>query len=569
MKKLNVLLSAVLLASSGMAAAGVLTVGTATGAAGTSIGPVSISFAGDGSTVGFQNDISYNEALLGQPTLTAQNSASCTRPSAGVIRVIKLDLGLTPLPGASTNYCDASFPVPGGTAAAVYPLTAANFATPPNGCSDAGGGTVVCTSVDGSVTVTGGGGPTTPPTIAYAPTTGTTINYAANGTAAPIVATPSGGSGAGAAATTTVGACTISGGGAAFPTTNIAQLSFIGATVTAQNINLPACVPQAGAATNATLTCPETQGVGAAVNRVWPLVCPQAAVAAVPPTLTYTPGTGSTTNVASAANFDIAVGCPTDGAACNGSGAGLAATSRLVSVAATYTGPPFSPLPFMSCSFVNEAGGNVASPLDFVATQADSGDVRCTCPVVTVAEPFTVTVVEQSPAGGASTNRQFNVVCGAGLTCGTITAAPASGTISLANGGAASTVSTVTLTGASAGVTQNVNCVQSNVSAGSTFTITGVPAALSSVTNSTTIAASCANSATTTGTATLTCTSTSNSPGCGLLSATYTLSCPGVNVPPPVTDFVPVPALNEQGRILLAALVLLLGLGVVGFRMRG
>ncbi|MEZ5470067.1 MAG: hypothetical protein R3F18_20710 [Lysobacterales bacterium] len=34
-------------------------------------------------------------------------------------------------------------------------------------------------------------------------------------------------------------------------------------------------------------------------------------------------------------------------------------------------------------------------------------------------------------------------------------------------------------------------------------------------------------------------------------------------------ESVPVPAINEQGRILLAALVLLLGLGVIGFRMRG
>ncbi|MBK9658208.1 MAG: hypothetical protein IPO66_23535 [Rhodanobacteraceae bacterium] len=234
MRKLNWLFGAFLLLGAGLANAGALAVGTAAGAPGTTIGPVAITFAGDGSTVGFQIDVAFNQTLLGVPVLSPQNASTCTNPSAGIIRVIKLDLSLTPLPGAATNYCNASFPVPGGTPAASYALTPANFATPPNGCSDAGGGTVACTSTPGSVVV---GAVNTPPTIAYNPTTGTTINYTTGGTATAIVATPSGGSGSGAAATTTVGACTISGGGAAFPTTNIAQLSFVGNTVTAQNIN--------------------------------------------------------------------------------------------------------------------------------------------------------------------------------------------------------------------------------------------------------------------------------------------------------------------------------------------
>ncbi len=102
--------------------------------------------------------------------------------------------------------------------------------------------------------------PTVPPNLAYNPTTGSTINYNAAGSASPIVVTPSGGSGFALGATTTLGACTISNGGAAFPTTNIAQLSFVGTTTTAQNLALPNCLPQAGLAVNATLSCPESRG---------------------------------------------------------------------------------------------------------------------------------------------------------------------------------------------------------------------------------------------------------------------------------------------------------------------
>jgi hypothetical protein len=412
----------------------------------------------------------------------------------------------------------------------------------------------------------------TPPTITYAPNFGTTINYSGAGTAAAIVATPSAGAGSGAAATTTVGACTISGGGAAFPTTNIAQLSFVGSTTTPQNLVLPNCVPQA-AAVNATLTCPETAGAGAAVNRVWTLNCPAAAPAGTPPTLTYAPAAGSSTNVAAGSNFQVDVGCPTDGAACNGSGTGNAATSRLQQLGAVYTGLA-SPAPTMSCNFVAEGGAVLGSPLDFVALGPDSGDIRCGCPINTTGlatETFAVSVTEISPVGGASNVRTFNVVCGAPPpACGTLNATPASGTISLANGGAASVVSTFSLTGAGIGVSNTVTCATSGVSAGTTFNVTTSPSPLTLTNNATgTVSASCTNSEQTTGTGTLTCSATSSQAGCTPPSFTFTLSCPGQSAPPPPGEYMPVPAMSEQGRILLAALVLLLGLGVVGFRMRG
>ncbi|MBK9656714.1 MAG: CSLREA domain-containing protein [Rhodanobacteraceae bacterium] len=115
-----------------------------------------------------------------------------------------------------------------------------------------------------------------PPALAFNPTAGSTINYATTGTAPPIAVTPSGGFGSGQPATTTLSECSITNGGAAFPTTTVAQLSFIGASTTAQNLNLPNCVRQS-TAVNATLNCVERRGVLTQVNRSWTLNCPAAA----------------------------------------------------------------------------------------------------------------------------------------------------------------------------------------------------------------------------------------------------------------------------------------------------
>ena len=554
-----------------------ISAGTASGPAGGATTPATIpvDFTRNPGTpvADFIVRVNFNLANLTVTNTAAANGGGCSYIGGNSFVTVIPPAGLSDI--QTNTYCNITFTInPAAPAPSAQALTL-SFA-PGGNCIDNNANTVVCALTDGVVNVTGGGGPPTGPSIAYNPAAGasagtggpvnftgvTTPGTTGNGS---IVATPSGGAAAG---TTTVGTFTLSGPDAAnFAVTSAATLTFTAGTNTPQNITMT-CTSGAAQRT-ANLQATETITNGATTQRFWQLVCPAGAVAAVPPTLTYSPAAGgAATNVASAGNFDIAVGCPTDGSPCNGSGTGLAATSRLVSVSAAYTGPPFSPTPSMTCNFLSEGGAVVAAPLDFVATQADAGDVRCTCPVALTAEPFTVTVVEQSPAGGASVNRTFNVVCGAGQTCGTIGATPGTGTVNLNNGGAPVTVSTVNFTGASNGVTQQVNCTQSGVSAGSTFTVTGVPATLSNANTSTTIAATCSNTATTTGTATLTCTSTANSPGCTTLNATYTLTCPGVNVPPPV-ESVPVPAINEQGRILLAALVLLLGLGVIGFRMRG
>jgi hypothetical protein len=531
---------------------------------------VAFQFAGDGVTQEAQLDLNYNNTVFTTvvPTVVVAGSVCAVNPTPPFIRIIPPSGAGNPLTSTATTYCSFAFTAAPAAPAANYDFTVRFIECDGPSCTRTGPFRI---TVTGAVV-------NTPPTIAYNPTTGSTITYSGAGVGAPIVATPSGGAGTGAAATTTVGACNITGGGAAFPTTSIAQLSFVGSTTTAQNIVLPNCAPQA-AQVDATLTCPETAGAGAAVNRTWTLRCPAAAVMAVPPTITYVPAINSTTNVPAGNATTINVGCPTDGANCTGSGSGLAATSRLENLRSTYSGPMFSPIPTMACQFVAEAGGAVGSPRDYVALGADQGDISCTCPANTTGLPnetYIVQVDERIPASSAAitATRNFTIVCGGPPpVCGTATytnQAPGA-TINLNNGGAAVQVSSVSLVGASLNVNQTITCVTSNVSAGSTFGITTAPTPLVISTNPVlggTISATCSNTATTAGTATLTCTGTSATAGCAS-TATFTLSCPGQGVPPQPGEFIAVPTLNEQGRILLAALVLLLGLGVVGFRIRG
>jgi len=229
----------------------------------------------------------------------------------------------------------------------------------------------------------------------------------------------------------------------------------------------------------------------------------------------------------------------------------------------------------MACQFVTQAGAPAGNLLSFVALQADAGNISCVCPANTTnlpTEPFIVSVEERTPSTAGPVARSFTIVCGGPPPpgCPTIAAAPNAGTVTLTNNGGTSLVTTATLTGAVVGQTQTVSCAVTGASVGSTFTITTAPTplTLSSVVTTGTVLARCVNTAQTLGTATLTCTSTSSQLGCATLNTQYTLNCPGVTVVPPIT-FIPVPAMSEQGRILLAALMLLLGLGVVGFRMRG
>jgi len=136
-------------------------------------------------------------------------------------------------------------------------------------------------SLTGGLTCTTGPGvcvSNVPPALAYAPATGATVNFTGvtavgstgNGS---ITVTPSGGSGSGAAATSAVNGCSVSGGDAAsFSGAGAVNLSFVGATVTAQSIALN-CT-SGSAVRSTTLNCSETLGASPPTPRSWTLSCP-------------------------------------------------------------------------------------------------------------------------------------------------------------------------------------------------------------------------------------------------------------------------------------------------------
>ena len=116
-----------------------------------------------------------------------------------------------------------------------------------------------------------------PPNLAYTPAASNTVSF--TGVTVPgstgngsIAVTPSGGGGAGGAATSTINGCTVTGANAAsFAGAGTVNLSFVGATNTAQNISLT-CTSSSSTRV-ATLNCNETRG-SSPLLRTWPLSCP-------------------------------------------------------------------------------------------------------------------------------------------------------------------------------------------------------------------------------------------------------------------------------------------------------
>ncbi len=490
---------------SGVAHAAAWTVGSATGAAGTNV-TVPVNFAGDGVTITSQVTVNV-AAPLSVVSATGQNGQSCSATGNSVTVVA---FSFSALPAGPTNFCDIVIAIAPGAAAGGYPVT-------PSGqlCSVSGGGAApACTAAAGTVTVPGGP-VNTPPVIAYNPATGSTITYTAGGTAAPIVATPSGGSGSGAAATTTVGACTITGGGAAFPTTTIAQLSFVGNTTTAQNINLPSCVPQA-AATTATLTCPETPGAGASVNRVWTLTCPAAPPANTPPTIAYNPLTGATIAYTAGGTAAPIVATPS-----GGSGSGAAATTTVGACNITGGGAAFPTTTIAQLSFVGNTTTAQNINLPSCVPQAAITTATLTCP--------------ETRGAAAAVNRVWTLTCPAapvGNVPPTIAYNPLTGTtIAYTAGGTAAPIVATPSGGSGSGAAATTTVGACNITGGGAAFPTTTIAQLSFVGNTTTAQninlPSCVPQAAIT-TATLTCPET---PGAGAaVNRVWTLTCPAAPV---------------------------------------
>ena len=273
------------------------------------------------------------------------------------------------------------------------------------------------------------------PTIAYNPNAGSpvdftgvsTIGSTGNGT---VVATPSGGSGSGAAATTTINTCTLGGANpGSFAGAAAINLSFVGNTTTPQNLALT-CTSQQTAQT-ATLTCNETRGAAAPVQRQWPLNCP--AGTPVAPTIAYNPTTGSNvaftgvTTIGTTGNGTIAA-TPSGGI-----GTGAAATTTIN----TCTLGGANPGSFAGAAAIN---------LSFVGNTTTPQNMALTCTSAATAQAATLTCNETRGAA-APVQRQWPLNCPAG-TLLPLTSAPVSGsTVNLSgvSGGNTGT-STVTVT---------------------------------------------------------------------------------------------------------------------------
>lgn len=235
-----------------------------------------------------------------------------------------------------------------------------------------------------------------PPAVFYSPAPASTVSYSGSGTASPISVTPIGGNGSGSGATTTIGACAISGGGAAFPTTSIGQLSFVGATTTSQNLVLPNCVPQASQA-NAVLSCPEVRAGIAQPNRTWTLTCP---TVAIPPMVAYSPTPNSTVSYSSAGTASPISVTPS-----GGSGSGLGASTAVGACTITGGGAAFPTTTIAQLTFV----GSTVTPQNLVlpncVRQASLISAVLTCP--------------ETRGGVAQPNRIWS------LTCPSVSVAPA------------------------------------------------------------------------------------------------------------------------------------------------
>ena len=386
-------------------------------------------------TIAYNPTTGSNVAFTGVTTIgTIGNGSITATPSGGI--------GTGPDATTTINTCTLGGANPGSFAgaAAINLSFVGNTTTPQNlalTCTSqqtAQTATLTCNETRGTAApvqrqwpLTCPAGTTVAPTIAYNPATGTpvgftgvtTIGTTGNGS---IAATPSGGLGTGAGATTTINTCTLGGTNpGSFAGAAAINLSFVGNTTTAQNLALT-CT-SAATAQAATLTCNETRGTAAPVQRQWPLNCP--AGTAVAPTIAYNPNAGSPVNftgvttIGTTGNGTIAA-TPSGGI---GTGAGATTTINTCTLGGTNPG-----------SFAGAAAIN----LSFVGNTTTPQNLALTCTSAATAQTATLTCNE-TRGTAAAVQRQWPLNCPAG-TLLPLTSNPVSGT-------------TVNLTGISGGTT--------------------------------------------------------------------------------------------------------------------
>jgi hypothetical protein len=252
------------------------------------------------------------------------------------------------------------------------------------------------------------------PSVAYVPPPGdavdftgvTTIGTTGTGT---IVATPSGGIGTGADATTTINGCTLGGANpGSFAGAAGINLSFAGNTTTAQNISLT-CTSQQAAQT-ATLTCDETRGSAAAVQRQWPLSCP--AGTPVAPNIAYNPTTGTTVNFTGVTTIGTTGNAAIVATPSGGIGTGAGATTTINGCTLGGANPG---------SFAGAAGVN----LSFAGNTTTAQNINLTCTSQQAAQAATLTCSE-TRGSAAAVQRQWPLSCPAGALL-PLTSAPIAG----------------------------------------------------------------------------------------------------------------------------------------------
>lgn len=353
------------------------------------------------------------------------------------------------------------------------------------------------------------------------PTVG--IGQTASGT---VAITASGQSGTGSA---TMGSCSGAGGISVSPAT----LTFNSNGSQNLTFSCTAAVAQFAG----TVSCTETDANSPGVTRLWDVVCPAGTPEAAP-NVTYNPVGGTTITFPAGASIGASVaGSTTVAVDINGGIDGGDATPESTSVSCT-AGAGFT------------VTGGSAGPVNAPASAGTDTTVSVSCTSAATAQAGTLNcAASQSVDGGAPvvTNTTYPLNCPAAQV--NITSAPAEGnvtltgspnsnipgSIDLTNSGSASTL-TCTATGA-----VTLGAVPANVPAGGSATIpytcaTGAPG----------VAA----------TGTIQC--TTQDPGAeGTLD--YQVSCLGFSD-------VPVPGLNQFGKLLLVTLVI--GLGLLGLGAR-
>ena len=374
------------------------------------------------------------------------------------------------------------------------------------------------------------------PALAYAPAPGPiTMPTVGQGQTAnsSIAVTPSLGSGT---STSTVSACAFSAIVGATFTAPAGTLTFTGSGTSAQNLNFSCVAPTNGSPDGtATLTCSETIGAGPITPRAWAVTCPDGLPVAAP-NVTYTPAAGPITFPAGASVGVSVPGSTTiavdiSGGADNGTGAAEQTTVSCSATAGfTVSGSPIGPV----------LVGDVTNP---------NGTVSVSCAAAASAQAGTLTCNAAQSVDGVvtTTPTTFALNCAAAEV--NISSAPPAGPISIAGAPLTNIAGSIVLS--NSGSDSTLGCIASGA-----VTLGAVPGTVPSA-GSATVPYTCLTGASGTSTnGQIVCT-TQDLGAEGTL--TYNITCAAVSD-------VPVPAINNFGKLLMVVLVI--GLGLVGLGAR-